>query len=72
MEDLRKYLKDVRKMLGIRQQDLAVLLGVLNSTLSNWEHFKTPMGIKSQKKFIELCRENGIVIKHNKGVSVCR
>lgn len=50
VEDLRKYLKPVRKALKLKQQEFAKLLGVSNVTLSYWEHGRLGMGLKNQKQ----------------------
>ena len=64
MEDLRKYLKPVRKALKLKQQEFAKLLGVSNVTLSYWEHGRLGMGLKNQKQFIEFCKSRGIKINY--------
>ena len=56
-DELIKLLKDARSSRGLRQQDVADMVGVKNNTLSDWERGRTEPDIDT---FVRLCGIYGI------------
>jgi len=55
-KDFRQIIKLKRKELGFSQKDLAGLLGIRPSTLSNYENGKTELGADKLEKIFSILR----------------
>jgi putative transcriptional regulator len=54
--------KEVRKRLGISQEDLAHSLNVSFATINRWENGKTSPNKLTRKYFYDFCQSKGIEI----------
>lgn len=54
-EKFPELIKDVRKQLGISQEDLAHALGVSFATVNRWENGKTSPSKLARKSFDNFC-----------------
>jgi len=59
---LSEFIKDVRKKLGLSQQQLANALHVNFSTINRWENGKVIPSNLAQKTFFTFCQDNFIEI----------
>ncbi|MGS0972249.1 MAG: helix-turn-helix domain-containing protein [Candidatus Izemoplasmataceae bacterium] len=65
--DYAKLIKSLRETLIISQTELAEILEVSFSTVNRWENGKHVPTIKIKRKIIDLCKENNIIIRDEKG-----
>lgn len=54
MKIFGKRLREVRKNKGLKQQEIAELLGVKRNTYSDWENGKTEPSFESLVKLVDL------------------
>jgi Predicted transcription factor, homolog of eukaryotic MBF1 len=59
------FVKEVRKQLGMSQEQLANALNVSFSTINRWENSKTEPSNLAQKTFSDFCEGNLIKIPDN-------
>lgn len=55
-------IKEIREKLCLTQTEFAKLLGVSMQTISNWETGFRNISIKSKRKVLKLCKDNGIFV----------
>jgi putative transcriptional regulator len=55
-----ELVKDVRKQLGLSQEELAHALGVSFATVNRWENGKTAPSKLARRQFEQLCKEKNI------------
>jgi putative transcriptional regulator len=59
-ENFTELVKDVRKQLGLSQEELAHALGVSFATVNRWENGKTVPSKLARRQFDHLCKEKNI------------
>ena len=59
-ENFTELVKDVRKQLGLSQEELAHALGVSFATVNRWENGKTMPSKLARRQFEQLCKEKNI------------
>jgi putative transcriptional regulator len=59
-ENFPKTVKEVRRQLGLSQEELAHALGVSFATVNRWENGKTVPSKLARRQFDQLCKENNI------------
>lgn len=55
-ENIPKTVKEVRRQLGLSQEDLAHALGVSFATVNRWENGKTEPSKLAQRQFEQFCK----------------
>ena len=61
-ENFPEQLKEVRRKLGLSQEELAHALGVSFATVNRWENNKTVPSKLARRQFEQLCKEKAIVL----------
>ncbi len=59
-ENFPKQVKEVRRQLGLSQEELAHALGVSFATVNRWENGKTVPSKLALRQFDQLCAEKNI------------
>ena len=59
-ENFPEQVKEVRRQLGLSQEELAHALGVSFATVNRWENGKTAPSKLAQRQFEQLCMEKGL------------
>jgi len=59
-ENFTELVKDVRRQLGLSQEELAHELGVSFATVNRWENGKTMPSKLARRQFDQLCKEKHI------------
>ncbi len=59
-ENFTELVKDVRRQLGLSQEELAHALGVSFATVNRWENGKTVPSKLARRQFDQLCKEKHI------------
>jgi DNA-binding transcriptional regulator YiaG len=63
-EDFPERVKDVRRQLGLSQEELAHALGVSFATVNRWENGRTVPSKLAQRQFEQFCtqkKEQGVL-----------
>lgn len=63
------YLREIRKKLGLSQEDLARLLNVSCATVNRWEQGKNKPSRLAQQSIEAFCKERDIQLVSVKGES---
>jgi putative transcriptional regulator len=58
-ENFPETVKEVRRQLGLSQEELAHALGVSFATVNRWENGKTVPSKLAQRQFEQFCKEQG-------------
>lgn len=58
-------IKEIRKQLGLSQEQLAREIGVTFSTVNRWENGKTKPNNLARKVFEQFCKKNGVENLYN-------
>jgi transcriptional regulator with XRE-family HTH domain len=69
-ENFPETVKDVRRQLGLSQEELAQALGVSFATVNRWENGKTVPSKLAQRQFEQFCKdqfEKGTLDKNEVG-----
>jgi putative transcriptional regulator len=61
LENFPELVKDVRRQLGLSQEELAHELGVSFATVNRWENGKTIPSKLARRQIENLCRDKNIV-----------
>jgi len=64
-ENFTELVKDVRRQLGLSQEELAHELGVSFATVNRWENGKTVPSKLARRQFDQLCKEKHIGMSLN-------
>ena len=56
-DNFQERVKDVRRQLGLSQEELAHALGVSFATVNRWENGKTVPSKLAQRQFEQFCKE---------------
>ncbi len=59
-ENFLETVKEVRRRLGLSQEELAHALGVSFATVNRWENGKTVPSKLARRQFEQLCKEKNI------------
>jgi putative transcriptional regulator len=59
-ENFTELVKDVRRQLGLSQEELAHELGVSFATVNRWENGRTVPSKLARRQFEQLCKEKNI------------
>lgn len=59
-ENFSERVKDVRRQLGLSQEELAHALGVSFATVNRWENGKTKPSKLARRQLDQLCKEKNI------------
>lgn len=65
-ENFPNRVKDVRRQLGLSQEELAHALGVSFATVNRWENEKTVPSKLAQRQFEQFCtqkKEQGVLVE---------
>lgn len=59
----KEILKKIRLKALLTQMEFSKELGVYQSTVAQWETGRKCIGIRSQRKVLEFCKEKGIDVE---------
>ncbi|CAG0936824.1 DNA-binding transcriptional regulator [Geobacter sp.] len=59
-ENFPEQVKEVRRQLGLSQEELAHALGVSFATVNRWENGKTMPSKLAQRQFVSFCMDKNI------------
>ncbi|ANA40324.1 transcriptional regulator [Geobacter anodireducens] len=59
-EDFPERVKDVRRQLGLSQEELAHALGVSFATVNRWENAKTVPSKLARRQFASFCEDQAM------------
>ena len=62
-ENFPELVKEVRRQLGLTQEELAHALGVSFATVNRWENGKTKPSKLARRQFEQLCTGKGLTFK---------
>lgn len=64
-ENFSERVKDIRRQLGISQEELAQALGVSFASVNRWENGKTTPSKLARRQLDQLCKEKNIAPSMN-------
>ena len=59
-ENFPEQVKNVRRQLGLSQEELAHAIGVSFATVNRWENRKTLPSKLARRQFEQICKEKGV------------
>lgn len=59
-ENFPDQVKNVRRQLGLSQEELAHAIGVSFATVNRWENRKTLPSKLARRQFEQICKEKGV------------
>lgn len=65
-ENVPDQVKDIRRQLGLSQEDLAHALGVSFATVNRWENGKTAPSKLARRQIERFCTDRGVALLNSK------